>query len=255
MKFVIHREGVENGPWSYSEVLENIQQKILEWTDYVYDEQQKDWVFLMDHPVFAEKFKSLQSQSQPAVLNENKAEHGETDWYVLRNENKYGPFTYVEVLKMLQERKLFEFDFVWNRPYMNSWQRISEVPDFQPDRIKAIKQAGGAMLSDVFYRRRHARARFGASVLVHNNKEVWRGNSIEISAGGAGLVLETDQLQIGVSVFLHFKAGDGVPPFNAVCSIVSKQDLKDGTYRYGVKFSSISQSVQQAIKKLTSRAA
>ncbi len=256
MKYIIHRSGVEKSPCSYSEVLADLEKKDLDWTDYVYDESQKDWVFLMDHPDFNERFKSLKPQGKPtSISSERQTEPVETEWYILRNENKYGPFSYLEILKMLQERKVFEFDFVWSRPQMNSWQRISELPDFQPEKIRDTKLAGGAMLSDIFYRRRHARAKFGASVLVHNSKEVWRGNSIEISAGGAGLILDTDRLQIGLSVFLHFKAGDGVPPFNAVCSIVSKQDLKDGKYRYGVKFNSISQSVQQAIKKLTNRAA
>ena len=61
----------------------------------------------------------------------------------------------------------------------------------------------------------------------------------------------------GQTLFLHFKAGDGVPPFNAICSIVSKQFVEEPLkpIRYGVKFTSISHSVQKAIKAFADKKA
>ena len=176
-----------------------------------------------------------------------------TAWYLLRGENKYGPFSYLDVVKMLQEKKAFEFDFIWHSE-MDAWKRISEVADFQPDKIRNLKDSPEAKSADVFFRRRHARANYGASILVHNNKDVWTGNSIEVSPGGAGVVLETDTLTVGMSLHLHFKAGDGVPPFNASCTVTSKAKV-DGGFRYGFKFTSVSQSIQIAIKKYTDKKA
>lgn len=233
------------------EVISLLQAKELDWTDYVFDDEKKDWLMLLDHPAFAEKFKNWKNPAPKAqTLRPNEG----NEWYILRAENKYGPFTYHEVIKMLQEKKVFEFDYAWNRSKMQSWFRISEIDDFKPERIKALREKDGDHLPEIFYRRRHARAKYGASVLLHNNKEVWKGHSLEVSAGGAGLVLDSGEVQVGQTLYLHFKAGDGVPPFNAVVKIVSKHP-QGKNFRYGVKFTSISQTIQQALKKFTDEAA
>lgn len=177
-----------------------------------------------------------------------------TEWYMLRDDNKYGPFSYLDMIKMLQDKKLFEYDFVWHAA-MDSWKRVSEVSDFHPDKIRDLKNSSEDKKDDVFFRRRHARADYGASILVHNSKDVWTGKSIEVSPGGAGVVLDTDTIDVGMSIFLHFKAGDGVPPFNATCTVMSKAKLSDTQYRYGVKFASVSQSIQKAIKNYTQKKA
>jgi len=252
VKFVIHHQGNQRGPWELEEVLQKLESRALDWTDYVFDDSQKDWMMLLDHPVFSEHFKRWK---QPTNKVQTPRPNEGNEWYILRADNKYGPFTQLEVIKMLQEKKLFEYDYVWNRSKMQSWYRISEVPEFQPDKIKALREKNGSNLTDIFYRRRHARAKYGASILLHNNKEVWKGQSLEVSSGGAGLLIDSAAIQVGQTLFLHFKAGDGVPPFNATCTIVSKQTTKGKEFRYGVKFTSISQTIQQAIKKYTDQAA
>jgi hypothetical protein len=249
MKFIVHHLGNQKGPWTREEITQRLNQKELEWTDYIFDDDRRDWVMLMEHATFAEQF---QKWKQPISSATSAPPENGAEWYILRDENKYGPFLFVELLKMLQEKKLFEFDFVWKKSSMESWARISEVPDFQPEKVRKVKEEGGIELKDVFFRRRHARAQYGASILLHNNKEVWSGKSMEVSSGGAGLLIESGDIQVGQSLFLHFKAGDGVPPFNAVCNITSKAAAKKG-YRYGIKFTSISQSVQQAIKKFAEK--
>ncbi len=249
MKFIIHHQGSEQGPLSVQDILARLHRGDLQWTDCLYDEEKKDWVYLLEHPLFMRQM--TEQPSQP-LAEEKKQE--ETDWYVLRDANRYGPFTYLELVKMLQQRKLFEYDYVWHRSEMQAWQRISELAQFSAEKIKSLVSSGEAG-PDVFYRRRHARAEYGASILLHDNKALWRGTSMEISAGGAGLVLESGEINIGQNLFLHFKAGDGVPPFNANCTVISKHETPENKYRYGVKFTSISQSVQVAIKKYTDQAA
>jgi len=252
VRYIVHHLGNQKGPWSAEEIIKHLEKKELDWTDYVFDEVKRDWVMLLDHAAFSEQFRKWR---QPLVASDQKPPADSAEWYILRDENKYGPFLYLELIKMLQEKKLLEFDYVWNRQKMESWQRISEVKEFQEEHIRQIKDLGGPELKDVFYRRRHGRAGYGASILLHNNKEVWQGKSMEVSAGGAGLLIDSDEIQVGQNLFLHFKAGDGVPPFNAVCVIVSKAAVKGKTIRYGIRFTSISQSIQQAIKKFTERKA
>lgn len=253
MRYFVNHNGSQKGPWTLEQVQEKLIAHEITVMDYVFDEDRSDWIIIMNYPAFSGFMKTFSQMPKPPqpVKNDNPSKNeGHDDWFVLRGDSKYGPFKYLDLVKMLQQKQLLEFDFVWSKK-MSAWARIAEVPDFKPDHIKALKDSAVSTKKDVFFRRKHARAEIGASILLHNNKEVWKGRSAELSSGGAGLIIPSGDIQVGQDLFLHFKAGDGVPPFNAVCKIVSKAEAKNNEFRYGVKFTSISQSVQVAIKKYT----
>lgn len=259
--FYVSHEGQQMGPWPVDEILQKLKTHSLGWNDYIYDEAKEDWIFIMDHAEFSERYKTevppVKDSTGPQTPPPQAANQpvGDKEWFVLKAENRYGPFSYVELIRMLQEKNLFEFDYVWN-PQMTAWARVSEVEDFKAEKIRGLKDSGMAEVQEIFFRRRHARANYGASIIVHNNKKVWKGETLEISAGGAGLRIENSDLQPGQTLFLHFKPGDGVPPFNAICTIVSKHGTKNGQHSsYGVKFTSINRTVQAAIKDYTEKVA
>ena len=258
-KYYFSKDGKQIGPWTVSEGLSRVQQGTLGWADYIYDEEQKDWVMLSVHSAFANSFKAdrpaiVVHEKTPAV--KSKVEMAtDKDWFILKGENKYGPFAYLEIVKLLQEKNLFDYDFVWNRD-MPTWVRVAECESFAPAKIKELHSSNESYVDEIFFQRRHARAKYAASVIVHNNKILWKGKSVEVSAGGAGLLLDTTKIDPGQTVFLHFKLGDDVPPFNAVCSVVSKQIQPTGhEVKYGVKFTHISREIQDAIKSYTLKAA
>lgn len=251
-KFFVHHNGQQKGPWTFDQILKEIESSHVQWTDYLFDEQKKDWVLLLEYGPLADRFQFWSNQKATATALPDGA--SDAEWFVLKGENKYGPFVLLDMVKMLQDKKLFEFDYVWTKK-MSGWGRVADCADFQPEQIKALHKTGSAKSPEAFFRRRHARAKYGASILLHNNTEVWKGRSMEVSPSGAALIIPSKDIKVGDSLFLHFKAGDGVPPFNAVCSIVSKTELKGNEVRYGVKFTSIAQSIQAAIKKYTDRAA
>lgn len=259
--YYVSHNGEQQGPWTSQDILKKLKNQELAWSDYVYDEKKSDWVLFMDHPEFSSHFKpSKPAPPKPGKKAQEPAaelpEHNDKEWFVLKAENKYGPFSLLEVVRMLQEKNIFEYDYIWNQG-MSTWKRIAEVEEFKPDKIRALKESGVPDVTEVFFRRRHARAKYGCSILVHNNKKVWKGESIELSSGGAGLVIENMDFNPGQTLFLHFKPGDGVPPFNAICTVVSKQMPIPGktTVRYGVKFTSINRNVQDAIRDFTDKAA
>ncbi len=180
----------------------------------------------------------------------------EVEWFILKGDNRFGPFSHMEVVKLLQEKSIFEYDYAWNKE-MKSWARIAELSMFHPDEIRRLRDTDLPEVNEAFFRRRHARVNYGASVLVHDNQRVWKGQSVEISAGGAGVVLEGAQFVPGQRVFLHFKPGDGVPPFNAVCEIVNKkfkvENDPDAPVQYGLRFIQISRSVQKELDEFTKK--
>ncbi len=267
-KFYVSHNGQDMGPFAVSEIVEKVGSGELALTDYVYDEQQQDWVLLMENEQVAEALRAKKPKAPPRSPHKEKTnpqpispapdlsqqttsgDKGDDQraWYVLKGENKYGPFSYLDLVRMLQEKVIFEFDYVWTGA-MESWQRIAEIEDFGPERIRQLHNENRAEAADIFFRRRHSRVAFGGSILVHDNKRVWKGKGISISAGGAGILMENALILPGQTLYLHFKPGDGVPPFNALCEVVNKRyenDLrhKDALVHYGVKFTRISPEAQ-----------
>jgi hypothetical protein len=269
-KYYIHHEGKQYGPWSVEEIRRKLETQECEWTDYLYDEGKKDWVLIMEYPPFDKLYHPPQAQGRTMIFEVGPTGHlkpaptappdvsapavNPEEWFVLKGETKYGPFPYLDLVHMLQDKRLFEYDYVWNLK-LEGWRRIADVPEFQEEQIRSLRESGLSKISKIFFRRRYARATYGSSIVMHNNKEVFKGQTLEISAGGAGVVMSTGDFSTGNQIFLHFKAGDGVPSFNATCEVVSRHDMGDGNFRYGLKFVSISQSVQKAIKKFTDKAA
>lgn len=270
-KYFVYHDGEQLGPWAAADILQKLNSNQLEWTDYIFDSSKNDWVVILEMKTFSKHLPVAQTKMDPSSMDtsplvnpsgdrksfviQNTDEIEESlEWFVLKGDNRYGPFSYIDLLKMLQARKLFEHDYVWNQK-LTGWARVAEIGDFSHDRIKSLKESGQVKVTEAFFRRRHARIQYGTSLIVHNKKDVWKAHSLEISAGGAGLIIPTDDLKIDQSLFLHFKAGDGVPPFNAICAIVSKRPFKGDQCKYGVKFTSISQSVQLAIKRFADKLA
>lgn len=257
-QYYLSNNGTHIGPYTLEIVLKKIEAQEHQLTDYIYDEALGDWVMVMEHPEFAAKLsqKPKTRPEKPATVVPLENNLRDKEWFILKEGNNYGPFSQLEIVQMLQEKTLFEYDYVWHAK-MTSWKRVAEVDEFLPEKIRAMQESRDTGLAEIFFRRRHARAAYGASLIVHNNKTVFRGQALEISAGGAGVLIDNPHLQPGQSLFLHFQPGDGVPPFNAVCQIVSKQFVKEAgpegvdPVRYGVKFTTLSQSVRESIKNYT----
>lgn len=263
-QFFLSKNGAHAGPYHFDEVLKKLEAQEHHWMDYVYDDGLQDWIMLMEHPQFTEKFNSgyARPAAKPIVKNpkvvEIKPENRlrEKEWFLLKDGNNYGPFSFLDLVQMLQEKALYEFDYVWHHG-MTAWKRVADVAEFAPEKIRNLKNSGDADVSEIFFRRRHTRAQYGCSLIVHNNKSVFRGRTLEISEGGAGVVIENPALHPGQTIYLHFQPGDGVPPFNAVCTIVSKQHVsvpnEFSPVKYGVKFTSISQTVRESIRDFAER--
>lgn len=172
-------------------------------------------------------------------------------WYVKRPGLTHGPFSHFEIIQMLQEKIIYSTDSIRKKD-STSWVPISELSLFQSSTLSDLKEHLPEDLSGVFFKRQHARANYGCTLIVHDSKSVFKGESLQISAGGAGFVVQADHLQPGHTLLIHFQPGGGVPPFNAVCKVVSKRTQPlSGIHtstNYGVAFTSISSTVREKIK-------
>ena len=280
--FYVSHDGQQQGPLSLDEIVMKVKSGELTPLDYLYDESKADWIGFLEHTALAAKIQEAKPKappkpSKPAPLVHAATPHEQhqikqkvhevekagqpvskdmvADWFVLKGENKFGPFAYVDLIKMLQQKVVFEFDFVWHTD-MSTWKRIAELPCFDHSAVKSLKDTAMPDISEVFFRRRHRRVAYNGTIIIHDNKSVWKGEGVEISSGGAGVVMDNAMLIPGQTLYLHFKPGDGVPPFNAICEVVSKkfeEGVKDKTQpiRYGLKFTSVSPTAQKFIEEFT----
>jgi len=261
MEYYVSANGEQQGPFTAEQIVERVNRKSLDASDYLFDEDKQDWIMLMAHSQLSQALKTLKpvsstSGSSVSALRAGQSKDGGggeiTEWFVLKGESKFGPFSYPELIKMLQDKSIFEFDYVWHVG-LKAWERIATIAEFSPDKVRNFRGSNEGPINEVFFRRRHARAHHGASILVHDNRAVYKGRSIEVSAGGAGIVIENAMLQPGESLYLHFKPGDQTPPFNAACEIISKSFVnasdKSAPVRYGVKFTKIETQTQQILNE------
>ncbi|MBX7232497.1 MAG: GYF domain-containing protein [Bdellovibrionales bacterium] len=290
-QYYVSHEGQQQGPLSLSEIAEAIKKNKLNLLDYIFDEQKNDWILIMEFSPLKEVIKNHRPPPPPSKnlkktyeqqpsdeitsphLSQNtnphlilpKVEQGQhhqnnenaIEWFILKGENKFGPFTYSDLIKMLQKKSLYEYDFIWHSQ-MPSWKRVAEISDFQPEQIRKLVNTDSSPNKEIFFRRRFRRMNYNGTILVHDNKNVWKGSGLEISSGGVGVVMENAALVPGQVLYLHFKPGDEVPPFNAICEIVNKQFVdgikdKNMPIRYGLKFTNISSATQQTLTDLTNK--
>ncbi len=256
--YYITQSGKQAGPYQLDEIANLVGKGRLDLLDYVYDENSLEWRLIMEFPdlqpiLIQQGILNLQTKSLPAQEKQNTdPENG--GWFILHGSSQLGPYSTADLIRMLQTKRLFEYDLVCKSGY-TEWKRLGDCEDFSPEKIKNLfskehkaKSPAEGEAELLFFRRRHARTPYNSSVILHNNKQVWKGTSVEISQGGAGVILHSDQLEIGQNVFLHFKPGDDIPPFNAISLLVSRRIMPDKSFKYGLKFTNINQSVQLAIR-------
>ncbi len=253
-RYFVSQSGHQLGPFTTAEITSKIFAQEINLSDYLYDEIAGDWLMILTFEEFADVIHFAKPAKAPGV-EAQKVVADQTEWFILKGQNRFGPYALFDVIKLLQSRSLFEYDYAWNAK-LDTWQLIADLPEFHADKIKELKSSSHPELTEVFFRRRHARASYGASLIIHNNSQVWKGKSFEISPGGAGIELETGHLQVGQTLNIHFKPGSDVPPFNAKCEIVSQRTHGSGITKkvtYGVKFVEVSPQTQEEITNFTQK--
>jgi len=270
-EFFVSVNNEQQGPFTLQKVVEMMSTGKISATDYIYCEDTSDWVLMLEHKELSSflkkaKPKAPPKQKEPAAVTQVKAKAKFkeipsnpmlTEWYLLKGENKFGPFGYTDVIKMLQEKVVFEFDFAWKNG-MEAWVRIAELQEFAPEHVKKLQESLMPEIKENFFRRKHPRIEYKGRVVAHNNEDIWKGQGVEVSVGGAGMLLSNSMLIPGQTVSIHFKADENVPAFNAICEIVSKKFVdglkeKSTSIFYGVKFKNVSGNAIEALAECAKR--
>lgn len=164
----------------------------------------------------------------------------ESKWYILRGENKYGPFEFSTMINMIQKGELFDYNYVW-AAHMEGWQPLGEVEEFSKDRLSLIIKTQDP-LSHAFSRRGADRAEVTIPFYGHNDEFFFTGYLNSISVNGALILINNPLLLPGQKVILHLSQNNvNAKSFNVLAQIVRKNfsrqrlNVKSGL-NYAVKF-------------------
>ncbi|MDZ4083804.1 MAG: GYF domain-containing protein [Bdellovibrionales bacterium] len=295
--YMVSRNGETLGPWAIDVIAQKLAMAELAVTDFAWDEKANDWVTLMEFgelktylhsrkpkapaprvalatattetaaTIPASRESTVESVARPTLVTETEAVQEE--WYISRGQQKFGPFSYLGVIKALQDKSVFEFDYIWTAG-MDTWIRIAEHEKFATETIRTLLQTlmqntvKSPELVEVFAQRKHPRLLLENDVLVHDNSSVSAGRMVEASVGGSGLIVKNSTLVPGQTVNVHFASIQGLPAFNAVGEVVSKKFVRSARDRrapihYGIRFvkmdSAAEMRVKNFFKEKTGRAA
>lgn len=178
----------------------------------------------------------------------------ESKWYILRGENKFGPFEYGAMLAMIQKGELFDYNYIWSQG-MENWIMLGDVDAFSKDRLALLIQTKDP-ISHAFLQRAADRADVKIPILAHNDQHFFDGDCISISENGALVLLNNPLLLPGQNVYLHFKSTEFIEKsFNVLAQIVRKNfsrqrlNVKSGL-NYAVRFVQVPELGQNEIQSL-----
>lgn len=241
-QFFLAKDDDQFGPLGLEQVMQCLRRGEFSVTDFIYNEKLDRWVHLFEfapvreqlgerRPVDAPRalkvpvmqaVSAIVSDSQEEVRGAIEDSNSVREWYVRKGMVQHGPMTYVELVKSLQEKIVYEFDFV-RREGMRDWVRIAQHEMFTSENIKQMSHSRDERQQRAFIKRQRPRTAYKAEVLVHDERQVWLGQAVEVSSGGAGLVVQNAMLNPGDVINLHFAAVEGVPSFSVVSEVVGKK--------------------------------
>ncbi len=267
----VSRNGETLGPWSVEQIAEQLASGGVAITDFVWDSA--EWVPLMEFSELKAHLQSKRPKAPPLTQSTPKAESSIVAeptaipsiaaapsmkpedaliWYVSRGQQKFGPFNYFGVLKALQDKSIFEFDYVWKEGTEN-WVRLAEHELFSQEKVRELLAEATPTLAAIFAKRQHERFKIQTEVLVNDNMTMSPGQLVEIGAGGAGLIVKNAKLMPGQLVNIHIASTGGLPAFNAVGEIVSKKFERAvrntrAPIQYGIRYVKVDRVVEQRVK-------
>jgi len=116
-KYFININGNNLGPLKFDEISERLINGLLTLDDYIFVMGDTDWKFIKDLKEFKDQIKPL---TEPEV---NKV------WFIRKNKNNIGPFSTLEVTKMLESGQIDLNDYTWKKGLKN-WLALKETGEF-----------------------------------------------------------------------------------------------------------------------------
>lgn len=245
--FFVSHAGSSLGPFSLADVKRQLGSGTLAYTDYLWAPEQEAWVMLAER--FAADFPPPKEPPTGVVVTgekklQERAFGGETFsqdlgisnepiWFLYRDNTKFGPYRYLELVRLLQTNACAPDDFVW-KPGFDDWTRVRHCQEFDELVLRKLAHLRNLGTEKIFIQRRFPRVPYESEVILHDEKRVVFGAARSLSEGGAFLEVSKPSHQKGDRIKVHFTPGAVAVPFNCIAEIT--QVVKGPPAGYNVKF-------------------
>jgi len=116
-KYFININGNNLGPLKFDEISERLINGLLTCDDYIFIIGDTDWKFIRDLSEFNEYIKS------PTEPESNKV------WFVRKDKNNIGPFSTLEITRMLESGHIDLNDYTWKKG-LKGWLTLKDTGEF-----------------------------------------------------------------------------------------------------------------------------
>lgn len=177
----------------------------------------------------------------------------ENNWYILKDEQKYGPYDYTVMIQLIQNHQLMDYHYVW-APHLNAWTQVHKLTEFSKEKFMLILQSKDSS-SAAFTPRKNERIETDITLLGHNYVRFFDGQLKSISIEGGLCLLNSPLIQIGDKLKLHLKShAPETIPFNVEAEVIRKNfsqqrlNSKSGLF-YAVRFYDIQKQGREQINQ------
>lgn len=115
------------------------------------------------------------------------------EWFLMYGEQTKGPFNQAELIKMKQNKLLFDYDYVWAQ-HLKGWTRLAHIEELK---ITAT--------SPELNIRKHPRYQVVLDCYLSNPEYAYPGAVQSLSQGGAMVVAQHPHFQVGNDIFILTK--------------------------------------------------
>jgi hypothetical protein len=126
------------------------------------------------------------------------------DWYILKAQQKFGPYSYEDMISMKQNKQLYDFDYVWKMGF-KVWMPVALVDDLSLNRFLQWLSESPKNSSHLL-QRKTKRILHTTPVNIHNNISLWKGHTDSISINGALVTMNNPFILPGQDVHIHFES-------------------------------------------------
>lgn len=116
-----------------------------------------------------------------------------TEWFLMYGEQTKGPFSPAELIKMKQNKLVFDYDYVWAK-HLKGWTRLAHIEE-----LKVTSESPNLNL------RKHPRYQVTMDCYLSNPEYAYPGSVKSLSQGGALVLAQHPHFQVGNDVFILTK--------------------------------------------------
>lgn len=249
------------GPFKAEEIYRKLKENEISWIEYLYREQDGRWIRAADHPVF-QPLQSAPPKPKPMMAPPPPPVVEDTKWFLYQKDTQTGPYSSVEMKRLIQAGQIVEGAFVWQEKF-SEWKLCAEVMELksvpvapplpmQSQPTTATHPTAVNLTAPKSNEKRaFPRKPLVAQVYATNQKTLITGICRDISVGGMQVLTDHLPGPMGTSIRLNVMppSDSGITSFVAEGVVVRILEDERG---FSFRFSDLEASARVAIERYIS---